>query len=126
LVASGDGDLVFGITRYITSLPKKREVVSSSIAGSTSRRLNKLYNPLVADSKEEVNMEMIGIFSILVFCGLLAFALYIIGLCNKLARMRAKILEAVSNVRAFKTRRKGSTGTSRGKDNGLQGLFCNR
>ncbi|MCD9186219.1 MAG: hypothetical protein LUM44_07285 [Pyrinomonadaceae bacterium] len=43
-VASGDGDLVCGIIEGLRNLPKPREIVTLSLAGSTSWRLDAMKN----------------------------------------------------------------------------------
>ena len=45
VVASGDGDLVCGIVEGMKSLPAPRRIVTLSLAGSTSQRLDAKKNP---------------------------------------------------------------------------------
>jgi uncharacterized LabA/DUF88 family protein len=51
-IASGDGDLVSDLARAVAGLPKPREVVTLSLAGSTSSRLNAASNPCIAANIE--------------------------------------------------------------------------
>jgi hypothetical protein len=57
VIASGDGDLGCTLAEAIHELPKKRTVVTMSIAGSTSSRLNADYNPHIA-ANIEIGMDM--------------------------------------------------------------------
>jgi hypothetical protein len=57
VLASGDGDLVCALAQAICELPKKRTVVTMSIAGSTSQRLNAAHNPHIA-ANIELGMDM--------------------------------------------------------------------
>ena len=51
-ICSGDGELVSDIARAIAQLPKRREVVTFSLAGSTSWTLNAAENEFIAANVE--------------------------------------------------------------------------
>lgn len=53
VLASGDGDLVCELAGGIASLPKARRILTLSLAGSTSRRLEASQHPLI-----EANLEI--------------------------------------------------------------------
>jgi len=53
VIASGDGKLVWDISEAVRGLPKKRTVVTASIAGSTAWRLNSEHNKFI-----DVNIEI--------------------------------------------------------------------
>ena len=55
VVASGDGSMTCDIAKFIMSLPRPREVVTLSLVGSTSRRLDANQNP---DIKENIELGM--------------------------------------------------------------------
>ena len=57
VIASGDGDLGCDLAAAVHQLPKKRTVVTMSIAGSTSQRLNAAHNPHIA-ANIELGMDM--------------------------------------------------------------------
>ncbi len=52
VIGSGDGDLGTDLAQAIHRLPKKRHVVTMSLAGSTSQRLNAKVNPAIAENIE--------------------------------------------------------------------------
>jgi uncharacterized LabA/DUF88 family protein len=52
VIASGDGDLGCDLAAAVHELPKKRVVVTMSVAGSTSRRLDANYNPNITANIE--------------------------------------------------------------------------
>jgi hypothetical protein len=52
VIASGDGALGCDLAEAVHALPKKRIVLTLSIAGSTSNRLNAGYNPNIAENIE--------------------------------------------------------------------------
>ncbi len=52
IVASGDGTLTCDIARFLSSLPSPRKVVTMSLAGSTSSRLDATKNPEILDNIE--------------------------------------------------------------------------
>lgn len=52
VLASGDGDLVCDLARALSELPAKRQIVTLSLAGSTSWRLNAQHNPWIAANIE--------------------------------------------------------------------------
>ena len=52
VLASGDGDLVCDLARALSELPAKRQIVTLSLAGSTSWRLNAQQNPWIAANIE--------------------------------------------------------------------------
>ena len=47
VVASGDGDLVLAVVRYVAGLRGARDVVTCSLPGSTSQRLDARRNRLI-------------------------------------------------------------------------------
>jgi hypothetical protein len=52
IIASGDGSMTCEIAKFLKSLPSPREVVTMSLAGSTSARLDCTQNPDIVDNIE--------------------------------------------------------------------------
>jgi hypothetical protein len=52
LIGSGDGDLVCDLATALQALPTRRQVVTLSLAGSTSHRLDASRNPAIAANVE--------------------------------------------------------------------------
>ncbi len=52
IVASGDGDLVNAVARYVAGLGGSRAVATCSLSGSTSHRLDARRNPLIVANIE--------------------------------------------------------------------------
>lgn len=52
VVGSGDGKLVHDLSKALSTLPKPRQLVTLSLAGSTARRLDAHAHPHIADNIE--------------------------------------------------------------------------
>ncbi len=52
ILASGDGTLVCDLAKAIANLPSPRHIMTLSLAGSTSQRLNAAHNPIIQANLE--------------------------------------------------------------------------
>ncbi|MBT5536758.1 hypothetical protein HOK31_27085, partial [Candidatus Poribacteria bacterium] len=52
VICTGDGDLADDLARFLVELPKPRRLVTLSLAGSTSQRLDAKRNPYIAQNIE--------------------------------------------------------------------------